>query len=137
MLIEEKITIADLPKPVNVWLTGADPGDIKTLDGLGKKDNSGNPNFMWACNERTCRGDIVVIYCLRPRSCFHSIWRAKIRGIFNPFDYYHCRTNLCDGIKIPDINNILFLQQVMHHISESRLLEKHHRIGFKSNDIII
>ncbi|MBR4453496.1 MAG: type I restriction enzyme HsdR N-terminal domain-containing protein [Bacteroidales bacterium] len=104
MLIEEKITIADLPKPVNVWLTGADPGDFKTLDGLGKKDNSGNPNFMWACNERTCRGDIVVIYCLRPRSCFHSIWRAKIRGIFNPFDYYHCRTNLCDGIKIPDIS---------------------------------
>ena len=59
---------------------------------------------IWACNERTRRGDIIVIYCTSPRSYIHSIWRANSEGIFNPFDYYHCRTTVCDGILIPHIS---------------------------------
>ena len=104
MFVDEKV-VSELPKPVNVWLTGASGGDFDILDELGKGDNSGNPNLVWACNERTRRGDIVIIYCLSPRSYIHSIWRAKTNGIFNPFDFYHCRVNVCEGIKIPPITS--------------------------------
>lgn len=95
---------ADLPKPVNVWLTGsAGKGDFEYLDKLGKglDYNTGN---IWACNERTRRGDIIVVYCNAPRSYIHSIWRANSAGIFNPFDYYHCRTTVCDGVRVPEIS---------------------------------
>lgn len=104
MLIEET-SESELPKPINVWLTGADPLDFKLLDELGKGDNSSNPHLIWACNERTRRGDIVVIYCRTPRSYIHSIWRARTGGIFNPFDYYHCRANVCEGIRVPEITS--------------------------------
>ena len=88
----------ELPTPTNVWLTGASGGDFEFLD---SKDS--DLESVWACNERTRRGDIVIIYCKSPRSYIHSIWRAKSGGIFNPFDYYHCRTTVCDGTIIPPI----------------------------------
>ncbi len=105
MQVDDTVAEVELPKPINVWLTGAAPGDFEILDGLGKGDNSGNPNLIWACNERTRRGDIVIIYCRTPRSYIHSVWRSKTGGFFNPFDYYHCRTNVCDGIRVPEITS--------------------------------
>lgn len=103
MLIDEGEKV-DLPKPVNVWLTGsAGKGDFEYLDKLGKGLNY-NAENIWACNERTRRGDIIVVYCNAPRSYIHSIWRANSAGIFNPFDYYHCRTTVCDGVRVPEIS---------------------------------
>ena len=103
ILVNDEVS-SDLPAPTNVWLTGASGvDDFHFLDAVCNGEEQTDPTSIWACNERTRRGDLVIIYCLRPRSYFHSIWRAKIRGIFNPFDYYHCRTNVCDGIKIPNI----------------------------------
>lgn len=102
MLAEEKQE-SELPEPTNVWLTGASgKGDFEFVDALGT-DDTYNKEHVWACNERTRRGDIVVMYCLSPRSYIHSIWRANSGGIFNPFDNYHCRTTVCDGIRVPDI----------------------------------
>lgn len=92
----------ELPNPTNVWLVGAAPGDFEYLDSLGKTTED-NPESIWQCNEKTKRGDLVVIYCRSPRSYIHSIWRADTDGIFNPFDYYQCRTTVCDGVKIPPI----------------------------------
>lgn len=103
MLVNEQDNAAELPSPTNVWLTGASGEDFKFLDTLGVGCENINPSNIWACNERTRRGDIMVICCLSPRSCIHSIWRANSSGIFNPFDYYHCRTTVCDGVKIPPI----------------------------------
>ena len=96
---------SELPKPVNVWLTGASGGDFKSLDEATNGNDNSEFNSIWACNERTKRGDIVVVYCLSPRSCIHSIWRANTAGIFNPFDYYKCRTTVCDGIRVPEISS--------------------------------
>ena len=98
MYSEEAIE-KEMPTPTNVWLTGASGGDFELLD-----SNDDNLESIWACNERTRRGDIVIIYCKSPRSYIHSIWRAKSGGIFNPFDYYHCRTTVCDGTIIPQIS---------------------------------
>ena len=93
--VQEK---TELPKPTNVWFVGADKGDFETID------NFDDPTpHLWQCNDRVLRGDIVVVYCLTPRSCIHSIWRANCDGLFNPFDNYPTRTFLVNGIKIPDI----------------------------------
>lgn len=103
MLLDENVK-AELPAPVNVWLTGAaGKGDFDYLDKLGKGTDYNVAN-IWSCNERTRRGDIIVVYCNSPRSYIHSIWRANSAGIFNPFDYYHCRTTVCDGVRVPEIS---------------------------------
>lgn len=83
-----------LPKPINVWLTGASKGDIISLEKSMENDS------LWACNENTRRGDIVVLYAVSPNSCIHSIWRADSEGIFNPFDYYQSRTRVSEGVKV-------------------------------------
>ena len=45
------------------------------------------------------------MYCTTPRSYIHSVWRSNSGGIYNPFDYYHCRTTVCDGVITPHITN--------------------------------
>lgn len=100
---EEKQENEELPPPTNVWLTGGSgKRDFKFLDSLGKDSQA--QTSIWACNERTRKGDLVIIYCTSPRSFIHSIWRAESVGIFNPFDYYHCRTTVCKGIRLPQIS---------------------------------
>lgn len=102
-ILADNSNISQMPSPTNVWLTGGSGDDFRYLDSLGK-DKSENRRGVWACNERTRRGDIIIMYCLSPRSYIHSIWRASSSGIFNPFDNYQCRTTLCDGIRIPNIS---------------------------------
>lgn len=99
-MLQETNSVAALPKPTNVWITGAGKGDFKSLDELVGKGYTDNDQ-IWACNERTRRGDIIVMYCLSPRSYIHSIWRANSGGQFNPFDYFHCRTTVTDGVAMP------------------------------------
>lgn len=106
----ENKTESELPSPTNIWMTGASSHDVELL-------NKGMSESIWACNERTRRGDIVIIYALSPHSCIHSIWRANSNGIFNPFDYYHCRTTVKDGIIIPPI----LLKELKEHPHFSQL----------------
>ena len=87
----------EMPRPVNVWMTGASKDDYKSLE----EDMS--TGGLWQCNQSTRRGDIVVLYAVSPNSCIHSIWRADSEGSFNPFDYRQCRTELTDGVKITPI----------------------------------
>lgn len=99
---ESNKKVAELPQPTNIWLTGASgKDDFNFLDYLGKSPEANTST--WACNERTKRGDLVIIYCTSPRSYLHSIWRANSGGIFNPFDYYHCRTIVSSGVRLPEI----------------------------------
>ena len=86
-----------LPKPVNVWLTGASKEDYKELE-------AGLQTGIWQCNENTRRGDIVVVYAVSPNSCLHSIWRASSEGSFNPFNYRQARSRLTDRVDIPHIS---------------------------------
>lgn len=101
LLKDENSKKKELPKPTNVWMTGASKEDYKEF----LSNIQENSSSIWACNERTKRGDIVVIYALAPHSCIHSIWRADSGGRFQPFDYYQCRTTVKDGVVIPPISN--------------------------------
>lgn len=100
LLKDEVVQKSDLPKPTNVWMTGASKEDYEEFLSNMREDSSS----IWACNERTKRGDIVIIYARTPYSCIHSIWRADSGGRFQPFDYYHCRTTVRDGVTIPPIS---------------------------------
>lgn len=96
--LKDDVEKKPLPKPINVWLTGADKEDIKSLEKSMDNDS------LWACNENTRRGDIVVLYAVSPNSCIHSIWRADSEGTFNPFDYYQNRTRVSEGVKVTRIS---------------------------------
>ncbi len=75
-----------LPQPTQVWWIGGDKGggDFKFLDNATADSNS-----FWQGAEDTKRGDILIMYCLSPRSCIHSIWRATADGIADPFFHYY------------------------------------------------
>lgn len=96
--LKDDVEKKPFPKPINVWLTGADKEDIKSLEESMDNDS------LWACNENTRRGDIVVLYAVSPNSCIHSIWRADSEGTFNPFDYYQNRTRVSEGVKVSRIS---------------------------------
>ena len=94
---DEETTPAELPQPTNIWLTGANKYDVEEIEKNGLNET------VWACNEHTRRGDIIIIYARTPNSCLYAIGRAKTDGFFDPFDYYHCRAVFTDGKLLPRI----------------------------------
>ncbi|OPH39881.1 hypothetical protein [Moraxella equi] len=81
-LSSQKNKEVSLPNPTNIWLVGANKtgGDFNFLDGI----NDSSTHF-WQGNLETKKGDIIIMYCLSPRSYIHSIWRATSNGIADPF----------------------------------------------------
>lgn len=78
---------AELPEPSKVWLiTGGagGNGDFVFLDAC-----TTDATHHWQGNIDTRRGDILLMYCVSPRSYIHSIWRATTDGFHDPFFYYH------------------------------------------------
>lgn len=98
---EEEHVESELPRPTNIWFVGASKADIQAY----KEGKFNESTQIWQCNERTRRGDIIVLYALTPYSSIHSIWRAKSGGFFNPFDSYQTRTTICDCHEVPAISN--------------------------------
>ncbi|HRN92923.1 MAG TPA: hypothetical protein PLE75_07390 [Ferruginibacter sp.] len=97
---QNSATDTELPQPTQVWLVGGDKDgrDIKFLENY----IPGNTSF-WQGNVDTKRGDIVIMYCLSPRSCIHSIWRATKDGIADPFFHYYSSIFIGEGIKVEPI----------------------------------
>lgn len=106
-----------LPKPTQIWLVGANKIDFEFLDNF---DNS-NPRF-WQGNLETRKGDIIIMYCLSPRSHIHSVWRATTDGIADPFFHYYSEIYINHGLKISPISlNALKLDD---HFSQNKLVRK-------------
>ncbi|MDB5264414.1 MAG: hypothetical protein JWQ14_3697 [Adhaeribacter sp.] len=70
-------------------------GDFEFLDNA----SDGNTDF-WQGSEDTKRGDIIVMYCLAPRSYIHSIWRATTDGIADPFFHWYSNIYIGEGKKV-------------------------------------
>ena len=92
-------TNLEMPKPSQVWMVGGNKKDFPFLD-ASKQDSE----HWWQGNIDTKRGDIIVMYCLTPRSCIHSIWRATADGFADPFFHYYSNIYIGDGIKINPIS---------------------------------
>ena len=85
----------ELPYPSKVWFVGGNKNDFDFLDNatLDSKNH-------WQGNIDAKKGDIVVMYCLSPRSYIHSIWRVIGNGFADPFFYYYSVVALSYPIKI-------------------------------------
>lgn len=90
----------ELPKPTQVWMVGGNKsgGDFDFLDNA----TDGSTSF-WQGSEDTKRGDIIVMYCLAPRSYIHSIWRATTDGIADPFFHWYSNIYIGGGKKVVPI----------------------------------
>jgi hypothetical protein len=97
---ESEQTVSELPKPTQVWMVGGDKGgvDMEFLDSM----EIGRTSF-WQGNEDTKRGDIIIMYCLTPRSYIHSIWRATSDGIADPFFHYYGSIYIGEGKKVAPV----------------------------------
>ncbi|MBX9733692.1 MAG: type I restriction enzyme HsdR N-terminal domain-containing protein [Chitinophagaceae bacterium] len=98
---QTQVQETELPQATQVWLVGGDQGgnDFEFLDNY----QVGNTSF-WQGNVDTKRGDIIIMYCLSPRSCIHSIWRATKDGIADPFFHYYSSIYISEGIKVEPIS---------------------------------
>jgi len=77
--------VNDLPLPAKVWLLSGGTWDYDTLDNATKE----TVVPCWGGNLATRTGDILLMYCVAPRSYIHSIWRAVADGFADPFSHYH------------------------------------------------
>ncbi|MFJ1262066.1 restriction endonuclease subunit R [Capnocytophaga canis] len=73
-----------LPEPTNIWLCGGSKGDYQDLISAKK-----GTTYFWQGNQDTQKGDIIVMYCLSPRSSIEFIARATNNGIRDPFFHYY------------------------------------------------
>jgi len=76
-----------LPPPRRAWFVGGginQNGDFEYLDQVTKSSQT-----IWAGSPETQPGDIVVMYCLSPRSYVHSFWRALRFGAVEPFRHFY------------------------------------------------
>jgi DNA-binding FrmR family transcriptional regulator len=75
------------PEPRKAFFVGGGINNNGDFDYLDKADK--NSVTFWNGNPDTETGDIIVMYCLSPRSYIHSIWRAVAPGTRDPFFYYY------------------------------------------------
>lgn len=85
---------SDLPSPSKAWLATGGAWDYDFLESSTEATTS-----RWGGNPGIRRGDIVVMYCVSPHKCIHSIWRACSDGFIDPFFHYHGTVWICSPVK--------------------------------------
>ncbi len=91
----------ELPPPSKVWLITGGAGGNGDFEFLDNSDETGNSH--WQGNIDTRRGDILLMYCVSPRSYIHSIWRATTDGFTDPFFYFHSTIWISHPIKTSQV----------------------------------
>lgn len=85
----------ELPNPSKVWFVGANKNNFDFVDNA-----VANSFDYWQGNVDARRGDIIVMYCLAPRSYIHSIWRVSVDGFADPFFYFYSAVGISNPIKL-------------------------------------
>ena len=91
----------ELPPPSRVWFTMGGVNDNGDFEFLDQADESSTAR--WQGNVETRRGDVVLMWCVAPRSYLHSIWRALDDGFADPFFYFYDSTRIGRCIKVPPV----------------------------------
>lgn len=95
-----RITSEEMPKPTKAWFCGGNKLGFDFLDNANDSSTS-----FWQGNVDTRKGDIIVMYCLSPRSYVHSIWRADCDGFIDPFFYYFTLIYITQPVKILPVSH--------------------------------
>ncbi len=93
--VMDELEDKELPIPSKAWFVGGNKNNFEFLD----KSTDDSKDF-WQGNLDARKGDIVVMYCLSPRSYIHSIWRVIGDGFADPFFYYYSTVYLSKSIKL-------------------------------------
>lgn len=106
-----------LPMPSKAWYVGAGTLDFDFID---QADLNGVS--YWQCNLDVRPGDIIVMYCLSPRSCIHSVWRAMKEGFIDVFFHYYRQTYISECQRVP----LISYQEILANpiLSKSPLVKK-------------
>lgn len=92
---------AELPPPSRVWFTMGGINDNGDFEFLDQADPS--TTARWQGNVETRRGDVILMWCVAPRSYLHSIWRALDDGFADPFFYFYNSMRIGRCIKLPPV----------------------------------
>jgi hypothetical protein len=90
-----------LPAPARVWFVMGGinrNGDFAYLDEATEASIS-----YWQGTLEARRGDLVLMWCVSPRSYLHSVWRALDDGFNDPYFYYYSTIRIGLPVKIPPI----------------------------------
>lgn len=90
---------ADLPAPAKVWMVTGGSWDIEVAD-------TAEPTavFGWGANAAVRRGDILVVYLVRPLGAIHSIWRACSDGFIDPVSHYHSIAWIGAALRVANVS---------------------------------
>lgn len=80
-----------LPEPTNIWITG---GGVKNGDYKFLSEAKADTTAFWSGNEDAVKGDIILMYCLSPKSSIEFVCRAVTDGIRDPFFWYYGETHI-------------------------------------------
>ena len=92
---------AELAPPSRVWFTMGGINDNGDFEFLDQADS--NTTARWQGNVETRRGDVILMWCVAPRSYLHSIWRALDDGFADPFFYFYNSMRIGRCIKLPPV----------------------------------
>ena len=131
--VVKRYKIDNVPiKPKKAFFVGGGINNNGDFEYLDKADN--NTVYNWQGNPDTQPGDIIVMYCLSPRSYIHSVWRAVTPGSIDPFFYFyqnvfigkpvHVKNILWNEIKNDDLLSEMPLVKGNMQGINGRLIEK-------------
>lgn len=92
---------AELPPPSRVWFTMGGVNSNRDFEFLDQAD--GSSTAVWQGNVETRRGDVILMWCVAPRSYLHSIWRALDDGFADPFFCFYSSMRIGRCIKLPPV----------------------------------
>lgn len=92
---------SELPQPSRVWFTMGGIGGNWDFEFLDQADQ--NSTARWQGNVETRRGDVILMWCVAPRSYLHSIWRALDDGFADPFFYFYNSMRIGQCTKVPPV----------------------------------
>ena len=112
-----------LPEPMRVWFMTAGAGTKEDFEVL---DNTSSGDLFWQANLATNLGDICLMWCVKPRSYLHSIWRATSEGFADPFFWGYSLAWIGQPIQIPPIK---FSEIAAHPVLSQKSIVRAHFQG--------
>jgi hypothetical protein len=87
--------------PSKVWVTAAGPDNFEEVDNHGSSDED-----TWSTNRKVRRGDVLLMYCLRPRSSIVALYRCAVDAYRDPLHpaWSGVFTEITDKLSIPPIS---------------------------------
>lgn len=92
---------SEVPPPSKVWFTMGGVGDNGDFEFLDQADKTSTG--IWQGNLDTRRGDVILMWCVAPRSYLHSICRAITDGFADPFFYFYSTVEVGDFVRVPPV----------------------------------